>query len=452
MDLLCILIEDFFARRSERKREKRIMKQLLREYEHKRAVQKAPSLQPDDLVGWEVVNGKRTKKAPYFTVLEQISSVDVRAIKPHLDGLRSTMARADRMEVTAEPFTFALVGPARQGKTQLSINFLKILRALGIVCIERNATQDSFCDDFVYATNLARDAKTEEGKFKYLPHLTSPTERYGAIKPEVLFIDEFQSRIEDPPDIPFLLNGVVPLNWMPPMADMNNKGMNFNFAFWMLSSNHEFTAHKYSVTAIRDRIHKRCVVLDGKIYDQTCKEVMDPSGSFLGGFRTCKGEFGVWEEFVTQKTTGKSRAYAKSSTLSAGVPVGRSLTDGVSSTETTGETVSNQTFRRVKDTHSIDPTNYRCKHMKYVSFTELIIEILDAAKGKLDMAVAGAEAVQTRIDAITQVMSELSADAPPFEDGQSVRATSPDSGIDTPETKNYATGLVAAGPVKPSLF
>jgi hypothetical protein len=448
MEFICIFGGDYLKHRSKKRTEKREMKAYFRSIEAtQRASEPAKQLTPDEIVGWETVDGKRVKKLPYSTVLEQISSVDVYAIKPHLDDLRTTMDLADRMGVTAEPFTVAMVGPPRQGKTQLSLNILKILRALGIICVERS-TQDAFCDDFVYATDKAREAKDEQGRYLYFPTVLGDSAREKKCKPEVLFVDEFQSQVEDPPDVPFLLNGVIPLNWQPPMANLHNKGKNFNFAFWLLSCNNEFVRHKFSVTAIRDRMHKRLVVLDGKAYDQTCKKNMDPCGSFLGGFKTCKGQFGVWEEFITQESVGRTAAASHGRSVTAGLPPTQSDSSGRSVAQTLGKTVSNQKFRRVKDTLSV--TQPRCKHMRFVPFTELIIEVLDAAKAKLDMAVQGAQAVEARVEVIRETMMELSVEAPEFQGGTSDKAYSLESGYDM-LTRSEASS-VAAAPAKPTLF
>jgi len=424
------------------------MKAYFRDIEaSKRDSLPAQILSPDDIVGWETVDGKRVKKSTYNTVLEQISSVDVHAIKPYLDDLRATMDLADRIGATAEPFTVALVGPPRQGKTQLAINMLKILRALGIICVERS-TQDAFCDDFVYAAEKAREAKDANGRFLYFPTVLGEEARERKCKPEVLFVDEFQSQTEDPPDVPFLLNGVIPLNWQPPMANMFNKGKNFNFAFWLLSCNNEFVRHKYSVTAIRDRMHRRLVVLDGKAYDQQCKKNLDPCGSFLGGFKTCKGQFGVWERHITQESVGRTTAASRGRSVTAGFPPAQTDNVGQSTARTYGTTVSNQKFREVKDTLSV--TQPRCKHMRFVPFTELIIEVLGSAKAKLDMAVQGALAVEARVEVIRETMMELSVEAPEFTpelESTSDKAYSLESGFDT-LTKSEASGASA----KPTLF
>jgi hypothetical protein len=414
METIFAFVSAYAAKRSFKLAEKRRMKAYFRQHELEEAVKVAPPPSLDDIVGWTTEDGRRTKKTPFHTVLEQISSVDVLAIKPHLDELRSSMELADSLGVTAEPFTVALVGPPRQGKTQLSLNILKILRALGLVCIERS-TQDAFCDDFIHYADKARAAKDASGRYLYHPLVTDEAERERKCKPEVLFVDEFQSRIEDPPDVPFLLNGVIPLDWMPPMANLNNKGRNFNFAFWLLSCNNEFVSHKFSVTAIRDRMHKRLIVLDGKAYEQQCLKKLDPSGSYLGGFKTCKGQFGVWDTYITQQTVGGTVAASQSNAVSAGLPPSQTVTSGKTISRATGKTVSNQKFREVKDTLSVNQP--RCKHLRFVPFTELIIETLDAARAKLDMAINGAQAVQARVDAIREQMLDLTVDPSVYSTG-----------------------------------
>jgi len=457
MEFLCVLGEAYLARRSEKKNEKRKMKAYFKHIEAcERTASRVSQDTPDDIVGWEVIDGKRVKKSPFNTVLEQISSVNVEAIKPHLDDLRDTMALADRMGVTAEPYTVALVGPPRQGKTQLSLNLLKILRALGLICLERNS-QDEFCDDFVYSTEKAREEKDETGRYKYFPGVLDEAERIRKCKPEVLFLDEFQSKVEDPPDVPFLLNGIVPLSWQPKMANLHNKGVKFNFAFWLLSCNNEFVRHKYSVVAVRDRMHKRLVVLDGKAYDQTCKKNMDPSGNFLGGFRTCRGQFGVWERNITQDTVGSSSSTSRSKSAGPGYPPVATSSLARSQSKSTGKTISNETFREVRDTLGTEP---RCKHMRFVPFTDLILEVLIAVKAKLDTAIVGARAVEARIEAIRKTMTELSADAPEFtvpvrrcsSSGFSERAFSPESGLGHLPEEDETSSVAAAAPAMRSLF
>jgi len=451
MDFILDLVGIYFENRSRKKAEKKRMLNYFRKIEQEEEAKSAPPPPLDQIVGWKTVNGKRQKKTPFETVSEQTKSVDVYAIKPHLDALRSTMDQAERIGVTAEPFTVALVGPPRQGKTQLSLNILAMLRALGIICIERS-TQDGYCDDFVYATDAARDAKDNEGRYLYFPNVHAEEDRMKKCKPEVLFIDEFQSQIEDPPDVPFLLNGVIPLNWQPPMANLHNKGKNFNFAFWLLSCNNEFVRHKYSVTAIRDRMHKRLVVLDGKAYEQQCLKKTDPSDGFLGGFDTCKGEFGVWEDYITQETTGQTSSRSQSSSLGTGMPPSSTSTTGKSCAKSRGTTVSNQKFRRVVDTLSVKKP--RCKHMRFVPFTELIIEVLVSAKEKLDMAISARDALNARVELIRQTMTELSVDAPSFEPEmcESTRASSPESGYHTLELRTEVSSGAAAPRVTPRLF
>lgn len=387
------------------------MRDLYIKIEDEELLKLAPPPGPDSIVGWTEVNGKRVKKGPFETVLEQISSVSVETIKPHIDSLRSAMDKADELDVVAEPFTLAFVGPPRQGKTQLSLNILKILGALGIVCVERS-TQDVFCDDIVKSANDACVAKDDKGRYKFFPNVFDLNLRVEKCKPEVLFLDEFQSKVVDPHDVPLVLNGVIPLKWMPPMADINLKGTSFNPVIWIMSCNNEFVQHDYSVTAIRDRMHRRLVVLDGKAYDQTCKKDLSPSGDFLGGFRTCKGKFGVWEKYITLETCGRSVGSSSSNTFGASVPPSSSRTSEFSVSNSVGRTVSNQKFREVRDTLSI--ARPRCSHMKMVPFTDLIVDLLNSAEGKLRAAIKGAEAVNARIEVIRNKMIELSVEAEPF--------------------------------------
>jgi len=449
MSIFFFLIEDYLTRRSRKKAEKKRMREHFREIEEKERRKLAPPPGPDSTVGWTMVDGKRVKKKPFDTVLEQISSVDVETIKPHIDSLRSAMERADELDVTAEPFTLAFVGPPRQGKTQLSLNILKILGALGIICVERS-TQDAFCDDLARSAGDACVAKDDKGRFKFFPNVTDPNLRAKKCKPEVLFLDEFQSKVVDPHDVPLVLNGVIPLKWMPPMADMNLKGMSFNPVIWIMSCNNEFVQHNYSVTAIRDRMHRRLVVLDGKAYDQTCKKNLGPSGDFLGGFRTCKGTFGVWEKYVIQETRGRTVGSSSSSTLGAGLPPASSRTSGNSVSSSAGRTVSNQKFREVKDTLNI--ARPRCSHMKMVPFTDLIVELLNSAEAKLRVAISGAEAVNARIEVIRETMTKLSVDAEPF-DGSAILSENLDEDRPASASSGYVSvqGMTPE-PARPSLF
>merc|ERR1712168_1790248 len=109
---------------------------------------------------------------------------------------------------------------------------------------------------------------------------------------------------------------------------------------------------------------------------------------------------------------------------------------GQSTARTYGTTVSNQKFREVKDTLSV--TQPRCKHMRFVPCTELI------------MAVQGALAVEARVEVIRETMMELSVEAPEFTpelESTSDKAYSLESGFDT-LTKSEASGASA----KPTLF
>jgi len=280
-----------------------------------------------------------------------------------------------------------------------------------MICVGRSS-QDGFCDDLARAANDACEAKDDKGRYKFFPNIHDPSLRIEKCKAEVLFLDEFQSKVKDPHDVPLVLNGVIPLNWMPPMADMNLKGMSFNPVIWIMSCNNEFVQHDYSVTAIRDRMHRRLVVLDGKAYDQTCKVNLGPSGDFLGGFQTCKGTFGVWEKYITQETEGKVVSTSSSNTVLAGMPPSSSSSKGKSIATTTGRTISNQKFREVRDTLNI--TKPRCNCMKLVQFTDLIVELLNAAEAKLQVAIKGAEAVNAKIEVIRETMADLSVEATEF--------------------------------------
>lgn len=450
MSFILSMLYDYLLLRKQKKAEKKRMREHFREIEARELRRLAPPPGPDNVVGWTKVDGKRVKKKPFDTVLEQISSVDVKTIKPHIDSLRSAIERADELGVTAEPFTLAFVGPPRQGKTQLSLNILKILGALGIICVERS-TQDEFCDDIARSASEACVARDDQGNYKYFPNITDSNLRYEKCKPEVLFLDEFQSKVVNPHDVPLVLNGVIPLKWKPPMADMTLKGISFNPVIWIMSCNNEFVQHDYSVTAVRDRMHRRLVVLDGKAYDQTCKKDLAPSGDFLGGFRTCKGIFGVWEKYVAQETQGRTAGASIAHTMGAMPSVG-SRTNGRSMSKSVNKTVSNQKFREVKDTLSI--ARPRCNHMQMVTFTDLIVDLLNSAEAKLREAIKGAEAVNARIEVIRKTMTKLSADAEPFcsamqESLEEVRPVFVSSGFvseqdSVPETEPE--------PVRPSLF
>lgn len=412
MNFFELVIEGILEKRNCKKAEKKQIKEYLRKQEESARKLRSPAIVDlDQTIGWSIVNGKRQRMKPFDTILEQISSVDVQIIKPHIDALRLSMARAEEIDVVMEPVTLAFVGPPRQGKTQLSLNILRILDALGVITVGRS-TQDAFCDDLYRASVGASEAIGNDGRYKYFPELMDPEKRRSKCKPEVLFLDEFQSKTVDPHDVPLLLNGVIPLKWTPPMADMGLKGMSFNPVIWILSCNNEFVQHEYSVTAIRDRMHRRLVVLDGKAYDQTCKEDLAPSGDFLGGFRTCKGTFGVWEKFVTQEAHGYTKGSSRMTSTGMGMPPSSTITTGSTVGKSATRTVSNQKFREVRDTLNV--ARPRCVHMKFVPFTDLIVQLLDAAQAKLDSVIKGAEAVNTQLDVIRDTMKELSVEAEPY--------------------------------------
>jgi len=391
---------------AEKRAEKKLKRDLLRNYENDCRKRPVPRTE-DQLVGWTNESGEWRRKSPFATVTEQLDSLDMTRIEVAATRLRGVITEAAGKGVQAEPFVVMGLGPPRNGKTLLFSMLVRMLDQLGFISTSRSA-QDAFCDDLVRAADEAIQATIlkQDGsiRFKFFDGY-EPAERTKLCKTEVLFIDEFQSQKTNPPDVPILLNGVTPLPWRPLMANPPNKGVSVKPLLWFLSANHEYSEHNYSVCAIRDRVHLRLLVIDGKAYEQQCYRKLSPEGNFLGGNRTCQGTFGVWEEYVSSQST------ATQSGISSGFSTPSSMSETVSRSISRGAVVTNRKVKIVKDFSQVEKA--RCKHLRMVGFTDLICYVLNATADKVQRSIDAAGFIDRKLASISQFACTVATEGSP---------------------------------------
>jgi len=400
----CLLaLKEHYA---EKRVERRLKRELLHNYENECRERTVPRTE-DQLVGWTNETGEWRRKSPFATVTEQLDSLDMTKIQVAATRLRGVITEAAGQGVQAEPFVVMGLGPPRNGKTLLFSMLVRMLDQLGFISTSRSA-QDAFCDDLVRAAEEAHQATITKPdgsfRFKFFDGY-DPAERAKLCKTEVLFIDEFQSQKTNPPDVPILLNGVTPLPWRPLMANPPNKGVSVKPLLWFLSANHEYSEHNYSVCAIRDRVHLRVVVIDGKAYEQRCYRKLSPDGNFLGGCRTCQGKFGVWEEYVI------SQSKATQSGVSAGFSTPSAMSETVSRSVSRGVVVTNQKVKIVKDFSQVDKA--RCGHLRMMGFTDLICYVLNATADKVQRSIDASSVVDRKLANICQFAGAAATEGSP---------------------------------------
>jgi len=204
--------------------------------------------------------------------------------------------------------------------------------------------------------------KKDEDMFVY----HSDTDDRDAVDLDVLFLDEVNAKKTDDPGMQIIMDGVTPMRWKPMMANPTYKGRTYKPALWISTANHEITRHEYCIPAVLRRTHFRFIVHDGRLFDQQCYKIVDATGAYQGGFDTCHGRFGRWDEKTT--TTSKTetvdsegnKTYATSSSLSAARSV------------------------RIEDTMTL-PT-FKCAHCKEISFSDFVEFILGKVLERIDSA------------------------------------------------------------------
>lgn len=324
----------------------------------------------------------RTRCSPFECMMRQVDKMNLESVRVAAGRLRGQIEAARADSNLVEPLHVQFVGKPRQCKTQMALRILDVLKQYKFLCVSRTS-EDGFFDDLQKALNVAIHEKVE-GEFVFHPDATDTEERRSKCKLDVMFLDELYSKKTGAADISTILNGITPMSWRPMMADPKNKGTAHKPFLWLSTANHEVTDHQYSVPALLKRVHMRFVVEGGKFYEQRCYTIKEPRGSYLGGFSTCKGEFGKWK---VQKTS--------ESTTMVQDPVTGKEREQVSTTR------SSDYFEEVRDSSEL--ATFLCSHCVVFKYEELIASIMNETAGKLRLSVEARERFRVRVtEAVNQ--------------------------------------------------
>jgi len=223
---------------------------------------------------------------------------------------------------------------------------MKLLDECGLIGVNRTAT-DMFFDDLVKQVKSMIAKKSDDA---YVYH--QDIDDRGNVDLDVLFLDEVNAKKTDDPGMQTIMDGVTPMTWKPLMANPIYKGRTYKPALWISTANHEITKHEYCIPAVLRRTHHRYVVSGGRLYNQKCYKLVDANGTFKGGFKTCQGLFGRWEE--------------KSSTISRSETVDADNKQTLSLNTSTANTL----VVRIEDTYNLK--EFKCTHCEEVSFEDFI--------------------------------------------------------------------------------
>jgi len=236
-----------------------------------------------------------------------------------------------------------------------------------MICVARDAI-DPFFDGLVREVKKKVFEKSDD-EFLYHPDVG---DRHKCSL-DMLLLDEVNAKSKDDPGMCTIMSGVTPLSWMPYVANPNNKGNVYNPVLWLSTANREITETDYYIPAVLRRTHYRYIVHYGKLYEQPCYKILDSQGSFAGGFQTCQGTFGRWDELAT--TTSETETVDKD----------RNVTRSV--TRSTG----NSRKPRFHDTMALE--NLLCSHCKEVTLEDFICFMIDRVLDRLDSSLGVHNAV-----------------------------------------------------------
>jgi len=223
---------------------------------------------------------------------------------------------------------------------------MKLLDECGLIGVSRSAT-DVYFDDFVKQIKSMTLRKIDDAHVYH-----SDISDREHVDVDVLFLDEVNAKKTDDPGMQIIMDGVTALQWKPLMANPAYKGRMYKPALWLSTANHEITQHEYCIPAVLRRTHYRYVVNSGRLYAQDCYRVKDATGNYKGGFETCQGRFGRWEEKITTISTTESAGPDNSSIVAV------------------NKSFSNTTVARVEDTFSLE--SLVCGHCREVSFQDFM--------------------------------------------------------------------------------
>jgi len=341
MDLILALSKHVYKNSSFYKKKKG-------EGEHVRDVSEEENGEDYEFV--KVVRYEMKKRKPYDVMTNNFRKASLERSVVMAANLSGMLAVVRANNLIFEPIHVRFVGKAGQCKTQYALHVMKMLDECGLIGVNRTAT-DMFFDDLVKQVKNMVVKRLDDA---YVYH--SDIDDRGNVDLDVLFLDEVNAKKTDDPGMQTIMDGVTPMRWKPLMANPVYKGKSYKPALWISTANHEITKHEYCIPAVLRRTHYRYVVSGGRLYNQECYKLVDANGAFKGGFQTCQGVFGRWEE--------KSSSTSRSETIDA----------DNKQTLSYNTSTANTLVVRIEDTFNLE--EFKCAHCREISFEGLIEFIL----------------------------------------------------------------------------
>jgi len=317
----------------------------------------------------KVVHYERVKRKPYDVMTSNFKKTSLERSVELAANLSGLLAVVRAEDLIFEPVHVRLVGKAGQCKTQYALHVMKLLGDCGLIGVNRSAV-DGYFDDLVKQVKNMTVKKLDDA-YVYHPDI----DNRDNVDLDVLFLDEVGAKKTDDPGIEIIIHGVTPMRWRPLMANPSYKGRTYKPALWISTANHEITKHEHYVPAILRRTDYRYIVSCGRLYTQKCYKLLDADGAFQGGFSTCQGVFGRWDD--------RGSTTSRSETIDA---------DG-NRTITCTTSTSNAKVIRIEDTSNLK--EFRCAHCKEVSFDEFLELMLEDVIGKIRSALKTHEQTST---------------------------------------------------------
>merc|ERR1712001_90363 len=287
------------------------------------------------------------KRKPYDVMSINFKKTSLERSMELAANLSGMLAVVRAEELIFEPVHVRFVGKAGQCKTQYALHAMKMLDDCGLIGVNRTAT-DGFFDDLVKQVKNMTVKRLDDA---YVYH--QDIDNRENVDLDVLFLDEVNAKKTDDPGMRTIMDGVTPMRWKPLVANPSYKGRTYKPALWISTANHEITKHEYCIPAVLRRTHHRYVVSGGRLFSQECYKLLDASGSFKGGFSTCQGVFGRWEEL--------SKATSKTETID----------ENNNKTIAMNTSTANTKIVRIEDTFNLE--KFKCAHCKEISF-EVFLE------------------------------------------------------------------------------
>lgn len=332
----------------------------------------------DDYEVVEVVRYEMVQRKPYDIMTINFKKTSLERSMELTANLSGMLAIVRANNLIFEPIHVRFVGKAGQCKTQYALHVMKMLDECGLIGVNRTAT-DGFFDDLVKHVK-SMSLKRFDSSYAY----HQDTYDRENVDLDVLFLDEVNARKTDDPGMRTIMDGVTPMRWKPLMANPTYKGRTYKPALWISTANHEITKHEYCIPAVLRRTHHRYVVSGGRLYNQECYKIADASGAFMGGFSTCHGLFGRWED--------SSTSTSKSETVDA------------DNNRTVCFNTSNSNTKVVKIVDTFNLEDIKCKHCKEISFESF----LEATLSQVIERISSALKIHEQTSALTSVESAYS--------------------------------------------